>query len=121
MINLYQISSRLHTELWDLESKSSIVTTPLLPNLNYLFGGSFLLSANECRQSGELLKFELNRTFNLKQSKSNLILMILYVNYFIYGLKKAKSTQMNKNAYYFYHICKYWRHFFAELTRILSP
>ena len=105
MINLYQISLRLHTELWDLESKSSIVTTQSLPNKNYAYGGSFLLSANECRQSGELLLFKLNRLFNLK--KTNFIFMILYHNHFIYGLKEAKFTQVNKNAYYFYDIFEY--------------
>ena len=90
MINLYQISSRLHTELWDLESKSSIVTTQSLPNKNYAYGASFLLSANECRQSGELLLFKLNRPFNLK--KSNLILMILYD-------KESWKSFAKKNCY----------------------
>ena len=71
MMNLFSISLRLQTELWDLESNVSIVTNPSLPAGNYVFGGSFLLSANECRQSGELYRFESNRPFNLKQSKSN--------------------------------------------------
>ena len=94
MINLYQISFRLQTELWDLESNSSIVTTQSLPNWNYAYGGIFLLGANECRQSGELSLFELNRPFKLK--KSNLILMILCDNYFTYGLKRQSSSKWIK-------------------------
>ena len=54
IINFFQVSLRLQTELWDVEKNSSIVTTPSLPNQNHAYGGSFLLSANECRQSGKL-------------------------------------------------------------------
>jgi len=54
MTQLFKISLRLQTELWDLEKNSSIVITPSLPAGNYRSGGCFLLSANECRQSGKL-------------------------------------------------------------------
>ena len=89
MINLFLISLRLSTELWDVETSFSIVTNPLLLNKNYAHGGIFLLGANECRKSGELSLLELNRPFNMKKSKSRLILMILYDTHFIYGSKEA--------------------------------
>ena len=66
-----KISLRLSTQLWDLETSALTEITPSLPNENYAIGGSFLLSANECRQSGELSLFEMNRPFNLEKSRTN--------------------------------------------------
>ena len=130
IINFFQVSLRLQTELWDVEKNSSIVTTPSLWNQDYAYGGSFLLSANECRQSGELSLFELNRPFKLK--KSNLILMILCDNYFTYGLKRQSSSKWIKMSIIstiFPNIvaifCQNWLEFWAcnfnQNLRFLEP
>ena len=58
-------------ELWDIEKNASIVTTSSFPDNNYAHGGMLFLSANECRQSGELPQFKRNRPLNFKSSKSN--------------------------------------------------
>ena len=65
MINLLKIFLRLPTELLDLETFASTEITPSLPAGNHESGGYFLLGANECRKSGELSLFELNRPFTI--------------------------------------------------------
>ena len=71
MTKFLKIPLRLQTELWDLEKNASIVTTPSFPSDEYEYGGIFLLGANECRRSGKLLLFKLNRPFKLKKSNLN--------------------------------------------------
>ena len=69
MYSWFKISLRLQTELWHLETSASTLITPSLPNHNYRYGGTFLLGANECRQSGKFLC--LNR-LNSKSNNMNL-------------------------------------------------
>ena len=54
MNNLFQLFLRLSIEIWEVDTSFSTVIAPSFPEENYSYGASFLLGANECRQSGEL-------------------------------------------------------------------
>ena len=53
-MDLLRVFFRIYTELWDLETSTSTLIGQLLRDSDYAQGGSFLLSAKECRRSGKL-------------------------------------------------------------------
>ena len=89
---LLRVFFRINTELWDVETSTSTVISPSLPDSNYAQGASFLLSAKECRQSGKLSFFK--STVKLfKKFMSNLIFYDSQIKSFTTDMVKSSANE----------------------------